>query len=446
MPGIAQPPGIPSIDPTPGPNDITSFEQAQALSTAPERSATPEPGGRSAPAASAPAAPAKEIQLSAPRDENKPDQFPQSVWDDLDKIAKPETKTEAKAEAPAAEATETTPATEPSTPDPTLEADLDKQANAFKTPKELRNAYKETLKRERALAAERESLTKRVTEFEAKLKNGDPEQVKALSTELETLRKDREALLSRVKALDFTQHPEFHDKYVQPLAKELGKAYAFVKELKLNDDATGTQRAATESDFKQLLGLPAQEAGELAEKLFGRYAATRVLNHRDRVIELKTAENEARAEASKLADESQQRASVENTQAHQKRMAVYQSRRTEIETKHADLFKAKENDTEALKVLESGRQLAQLLEDESIDDESRTKIATDLRMRGEAFGHVVLQRNRAQAQLAEALKKLAAYEKSAPRDGDAPTQLPGDAPVDPMEKSLRGLERIARPV
>lgn len=443
MPGIAQPPRI-IVDATPGSGDITSFEQAREAASAPARSETPSPAP-AAPASAAPARPpTKEIQLEAP-DPNLPNQFPQSTWDDLERISNPEVEAEVEAPAPA----------EPVAPAPTAETaltpapddtELEKQASAFKTPKELRNAYKETLKRERALQSERETLSKRVTEFETKLKNGNVEQVKALSTELETLRKDRESLLTRVKALDFTQHPEFHDKFVQPLAKELGKAYAFVKELKLNDDATGQQRAATESDFKQLLGLPAQEAGELAEKLFGRYASMRVLNHRDKVIELKTAENEARANAATLSEEFHQRQSVENTQAQQKQINVYQARREEIMTKHADLFKAKENDTEALKVLESGRQLAQLLEDESIDVESRTKIGTDLRMRGEAFGHVVLQRNRAQAQLAEALKKLEAYEKSVPRDGDHPTQAPGDGPVDPMERSLRGIEKIARAV
>lgn len=387
----------------------------------------------------------KEVHLEAP-DPNLPNQFPQSTWDDLERIVNPEAKAEARATPESAEPAPAQSVAETTLTPPADDTDLEKQASAFKTPKELRNAYKETLKRERALTAERETLSKRVSEFETKLKNGDVEQVKALNTELETLRKDRESLLTRVKALDFTQHPEFHDKFVKPLANELGKAYAFVKELKLNDDATGQQRAATENDFRQLLGLPAQEAGELAEKLFGRYASTRVLNHRDKVIELKTAENEARANAATLSEESHQRQSVESTQAHQKQLAVYQARRTEIETKHADLFKAKEHDTEALKVLESGRQLAQLLEDESIDIESRTKIGTDLRMRGEAFGHVVLQRNRAQTQLAEALKKLEAYERSAPRDGDHPTQAPGDSPVDPMERSLRGLEKIARAV
>src|SRR6187431_496025 len=70
-----------TIDPTPGPNDITSFEQAKAAAPAPQAPAEPR-----VPPPAAPSRPPREVKLSSP-DPNRANVIPQEVSDDLDRLA-----------------------------------------------------------------------------------------------------------------------------------------------------------------------------------------------------------------------------------------------------------------------------------------------------------------------------------------------------------------------
>jgi hypothetical protein len=439
--------GFASVDPTPGPEDITSFEQARAAS--PPREPVPADVQPASPAP--PATPAREVTLDSPADPDRVNQFPSSVWDDLDKIVAKgkETATSAAKATPAPEAAPAEPAAPaPETPTapataPADDSDIDATVQAVSGGiKQLREAYKATLKREKAWKAEQSELTRKATELETKLKTGDVEQVKALAAELETARAERLALEERVKVLDYTKSSEFHDKFTKPIAKALEGAYADLDEM-VTVDENGTQRKATQTDFKALLTLPLHEATTRAKQMFGDLAPE-ILAHRRSIIALKRAEQEALTTASKAADESRQRESVAATQRQQKLTELYQRERSAAEAKFPDLFKAKDGDTEAAAVFEKSRQLVNLLESPDLDDETRVKVGTAIRTRAEAFPHVVLQRNRLQAQVEALTKKLAAFEASAPDRGASPAQRPGDGPQDPWERSMKGLEDMAR--
>jgi hypothetical protein len=447
MPALQAPPAlgaVPSIDPTPGPNDITNFEQARAASPA------PEPASPAAPAPGAPAAaPRREVALSAPADSNKVNDFPEAIWEDLEARATDEngqkpaakTATQAAPEESAAEA----PATPPAADDPALEAEFEKQAAAHTTLKTVRTAYKEGLKREHKLKQEIETERKRLSELEGKLKTGDVEQLKAMTAELEAAKKATADYEAKIKALDYTQSQEFHERHRAPVAKALQAAYADLQEMLVTDERTGEQRPATEADFKALLAVPLHEATTKAKALFGDLASE-VLGHRRGIVQLKRAEQEALANAGKLAEESLQRRTAEATQRQQKLVQVYQGRRAELEQKHGDLFKAPEGDAEASKVLAAGKQLAELLEDSSLSEEQRVALGTDIRVRAEAFGYMKLRGDRALKKVAELEAKLKAFEGSQPRDGQSAPNGTPPPPSDPMDRAMKGLEKLGRPL
>lgn len=443
MPAPLAPPapgGIAMIDPTPGPTDITSFEQA--------REAAPAPAPAPAPVESTPA-PTREVQLRAPADPNRMDSYPDSQWAELESRAtgangEAKVKVEAPAPvvppAPPSETATTTPPDEA-----TLDAEFEKQLAPHTTLKAIRTAHKEALKREHKLKVEYETTQKRALELETRLKNGDVEQVKTLSTELENLRKLNSDYETRVKALDFTQSQEFHERFKQPVAKALTSAYEDLKEMTVTDERTGEQRAATEADFKALLSVPLGEATTKAKTLFGDLAGE-VLGHRRGIVQLKRAEREALDNAGKLAEEHIQRTSTESTQRQQKLQQVYQQRRAQIEQKLPELFKAADGDAEATKVLVAGRQLAELLEDPSMNEEQRVALGTDIRMRAEAFGYLKLKLDREVKRNTELTEKLKSYEVSAPREGDGPAKNPSAPSSDPWDKAMKGLDKISKPM
>lgn len=448
---------VATIDPTPGPADVTNFEQVRGGPPAPHPRTEPpaaparpaQPAARAATPAPEPAPEPEPVDTSLQRHNTIPD----STWDELEKFKTDVTGAEVKPEpaaapegdeaepAPAepAAATEEPPAAQPD--DAALDADLERQVQALTTLKAVRTAHKEALKRERQMKAEQETLRSKLTELETKIQSGDLEPVKAVTAELEAARKRAEELDAQVRVLDYTKSSEFHDKHVKPVAKALEAAYADVREMLVQTE-DGAQRPATEADFKALLTGTLTEATAKAKQMFGDLAPE-VLAHRRAIVQLERAKREAVETASKASEEALQRQSAEAAQRQQKLVSIYQQRRQEIESKLPELLKAPEGDSEAAKVLEAGRNLAAQLENPNLDDESRVRVGTDLRVRAEAFGHVVLQRNRLQAQVQALTEKLKAYERSEPRDGGTPPGGPAAEPADPMERSMKGLEKFA---
>jgi hypothetical protein len=444
-PGAAQ--TFKLVDPTPGPEDVTSFEQARAK--APAAPAAPAPAPAKAPATPSPA---REVKLDKPQDPNRAGNIPESVWDDLDKLATLDRNgTEEKPVAapepakPEEQAKVEPDKAAPEPPDDTaVEADLEKQVQAFKTLKEVRTAHKEALKRERAWKQEQETLAKKIADAEARAKAFDPEAIKATSAELETVKKRAAELESQVKVLDYTKSGEFHERHVRPLAKALESAYADLNEMTVAQE-DGTTRKATDADFKRLLSLPAQEAGEQAEKLFGKFAAGELMAHRRTVVQLERAKREAVENASKASEESRQRQTVEQAQKAEKLQGLFKQRTGELEEKFPALFKPRDGDTEGNQLLAKGHQMVQQLEAEDLTDDARVQLAAEIRYRAASYGRLYLDLQRMQKALDEANGKLKRFESSSPDRGDG-SKNGVPEPSDPWEKAHRGLEALAKPM
>lgn len=430
----AAPAAVPTIDATPGLGDLTSFDQAKAAPVPHPSLASKEPAPSPSPA------PAKgEVQLDKPADMEAMNKLPNHVEDDLANIAKGMTAKEA-----AAKSQNPDTKTEPEEPTNGEPDELEKQVQAYKTLKEVRTAHKEALKRERAWKAQENEWKAKIEQAESRLKDYNPEASKAVSEQLQAIQKERDELLEKVKVMDYQQHPEFHTKYTQPLAKAMERAYTDIKAMEIEGE-DGTRRKATESDFHALLTMAPHKAGESAEKLFGRWGAQQIVNHVQRIQELRASQQEALTNASKLAEESRQRQTVEEAQRVEKLQSVFKQRGVELETKYPDLFKAKDEDADGKAMLEKGWKLVNSLESQDISDEDRVKLAAETRYRAAAFGKLFLDNKRLQESVQELTKKLKGYENSSPKEGDGGNS-PKQEPSDPWHKAMSGLDAIARPM
>lgn len=433
---------MPVIDPTPGPGDVTSFEQVK--------------GGPPAVALGRPAP--KEVPLSAPSDPNKPLQFSKSTLEDFDalekiddqgtpkaKVVKPEAAKPTEAEKTAA-AAKTEPADPAEPSEPTAEDDpaLESQVQGFKTLKEIRTAHKELLKRERAWKKEQAELQGKWTEAETRLKSFDPEAFKATSAELEAARKRAEELESQVRTLDYTKSTEFHEKYVKPVAKVLETAYQDLTEMTVTNP-DGTVRQATKEDFQALLAMPIQAASAKAKEMFGD-AAQEVLAHRRAFIALKREERSALENASKLAEETRQRQVAEQAQHTEKFQTLYKQESQKVAEQFPDLFKEKPGDVKGNEFLQKGWAVVKALEKPDLAPEERIKLAVVAQQRAAAFPRVLYVLDQTRKQLDEALAKLKSYEASAPRETDGGNGTASAPPGDVMERAMKGLETLPRMV
>lgn len=459
MAGLMQPP---AIDVTPGPGDVTNFDQVKGQ--APARHPTLEPKPNTpAPsnAVTKPSIPSnakenvKEIQLDHPHDSNRVNQMPESVWKDLEVFGEEDAKP-----GPVKESDEPVkPSNEQESPDKpdeapveksdleppdTFETDVEKKLATMKTFKEVRAAHKEALKRERAWSREKTELAAKLSDYETRIKNGDTEHSKALAVELESAKKRTEELEARVRTLDYTQSSEFHEKYAKPVAKALESAYADLNEMSVLDE-DGNRRKATEADFKSLVGLPLEQAHARAKQLFGDLA-TEVLAHRRVVRQLEIAKREALANAEKSSEESRQRQANEQLQRSKAVQEAFKQRAGELEAKFPQLFKTREGDQEGNELLEKGHGLIRLLEDPSLADEDRVKLATEVKYRAAGYGRLLRDYRKLQAQLAEIEKRARGQERSEPREGNAaPNGVPSE-PADPMSKAFKSMESFVTTV
>lgn len=440
MPGLAAPPGMPiaaTIDVSPGPDDITSFEQARevAIDKGPPQHPTAMPATNGS---------QREITLDASADPNRSNVIPKDILDGLDDLAKvrddgSEVEKVAKADEPDVKV-EKTAATIPPAAD---DADLDKQIESHKGIKELRTAHKEALKRERAWQAEQNSLKTKLTELETRSKTIDPEVTKTLTAQIEAAEKRRAELEEQVKLLDYTKSSEFHDRHVKPIAKAYENAFSDLNEMVVQQE-DGSLRKATQADFQSIVQAPLHEAATKAKAMFGDLS-NEVLAHRRQIVQLERSRREAMETAGKAGEESRQRAQVEQAQRTERFKSAFEAKRAEVENKHPDLFKPKDGDAERNDMLAKGHKLFEALESSDLNDDQRVSIAAQVRQRAAAFGAVLLELRRAEQRATAAEAKLKGYEVSAPSDGgrSASTGSPADRPKDPMRAAEMQLEAMA---
>lgn len=283
---------------------------------------------------------------------------------------------------------------------------------------QLREAY-EKLKGEFAsTAAERDLTRKEVAEFKDKATRYE-ERIKALEAAELRAKELEERVVTydeRLRVTDYLNHPEFHEKFVKPVADAIQSAHALVAEMVV--DADGEARQATPQDFDMVLRAPnLTEASRRAKELFGPDLASTIVERRQAVLMAEKARQEAVKSAGVKSEEwlkaQQARAAEQRGRAKTEFERISQ----QLQEKYPQLYRPPEGDKDAEAARKSGEELAKLILEgqpaEMPPDQYLTNVAK-IYHRAASFPMRELMVNRLQ-QENDALKaKLAAYEKSTP--------------------------------
>ncbi len=97
---------------------------------------------------------------------------------------------------------------------------------------------------------ENSELKQKLQEYE-----GNPEQVSQFQAQIDELTKEKESLLNQIAQNDLTAHPEFKEKYQQPLDKSLGRLEAVLED------------SNTDVSVKDLLKMKKRELADSVEEI-----------------------------------------------------------------------------------------------------------------------------------------------------------------------------------
>lgn len=378
---------------------------------------------------------------------------PENITEDLLKIARKGKELVAddatKPPTPPPDGSSPTPPPEEATEELKVETDQEIEASItkFKLPKELQAAYKRNKKSISKLLTEHQSVKAEKIALETKLKDIEEGRIDVPNPKLEALQKERDEAMERVRVLDYTNHPEYSEKFIKPYQQTLESAYKSLKQLKVVEE-DGSNRPATEADFNEIAHLPLGDAAELANKKFGSTVGPLVINRKIRLDEIKEQADEARAGASAASKEfaARQQENFAKAQAQQ-RETVRKLTHEELNGKFKDLFGDKEGDTEGNGSLKRELDRFGVLFEapESLAPEARTQLAVQMRVRAANLPRALARAQAAEKEVAELRAKIAEFSASVP-SGGARTEPAGKTQpgTDPMEAAKGRLSEIAR--
>lgn len=335
---------------------------------------------------------------------------------------------------------------EPETP--ATDDEIAQKVKSFgKGPEKLRQAFQASLKRESEWIREKSELKAKLKEHETNLqafKTGAEasEAHKAKVAELERIAAERE---ERIRILDYTKSGEFSEKYQKPLEKALNNAYSDIAKMEVQME-DGQVRRATEDDFQALVKIenPAK-AGEMAERLFGKYGASEAMSHRRVVKELFQARREAIDNAATESKAIMERQSAEAVQRQQQTLARFGKEKLSIlNGQFKPLLGEREGDDEGNNMLRQNlSRFEQLISGGNTDPEAQVKIAAEIHVMASALPRALRDIKNLKAELAAAQKQLKGYGRSEPRGGERTTTGPLKTRNEsPMEAAFAGIDAL----
>lgn len=155
---------------------------------------------------------------------------------------------------------------------------------------------------------------------------------------------------------DYTQSPEYAEKFSKPWQRGHDEAYGFVEGLQVLDENGDPARQATKADFDKVMATPIQQRRQVAKALFGEDFASDIIDHAKELDRIRKGANDA------VKDHAQnfQKLDVERTLAHQKELEGYvrmkEQQRIELETELPDMFSVEhyKDQPELQKALQDG--------------------------------------------------------------------------------------------
>ncbi len=261
----------------------------------------------------------------------------------------------------------------PAVPPPRLPQDTSKPQSPPEVPDKGIKAVREALERATARVHELEAsdstskktlaeaqglltqLNGKVSTYEKEIESSYKPQIQKLA-EVEKRLQEREELL---RTKDFTTSPEWHEKYVKPVAEARRDAESLMSELLVND--VDGQRAASKEDFQAVLAAPnLNEAARRAKEMFGEEVYQSVVQHRNKILSLERSRKSAFDNAAAESVEHQKRQMADGAAYRERMRSVMVSEMQKIMDADPTVFKPSDEDKETKDALTEGLRLADL--------------------------------------------------------------------------------------
>lgn len=319
-------------------------------------------------------------------------------------------------------------------------------------PKALREAYDRNKARLKEIEeGELPATRKQKADLEAKVATYEAERAEylPLKERLKKTEEERTAYEEKLRIRDYTEHPEFHEKFVKPVAIAVESARAMVKEMVVMG-ADGNERPGNDQDFDAVLSAPnITQAMRVAKAIFGDDMGPTIFQQRNAVITAERARQAAFQSATLASKEAQDRALTSQSEAQSRRKSKYEENRKAILEKDADLFKPDPEDKETLEAYETGAAMADDFVHGNPKKSEDEFVANAALVRERAASYPVMQvkLKRATKEIEELKTRLAAFERSEPDNAGARRVAghsePNGSQSDPMDKMRTELEKVA---
>ncbi len=302
-------------------------------------------------------------------------------------------------------------------------------------------------------------LSKAEAELVELRKGGVPEEAKKSFedriTKAETRAQELEKYLHYV---DYSQTDEFKTKYVEPYNKAWNTAMSEIKELTVNDAATGGERPVVANDMLQLVNAPLARARQLAVEMFGEFADD-AMAHRKEIRSLFDAQNTALEDAKKNGQERLKQAQEDQSRLRtQLTESIKQDWEAENKTiqnheKYGTYFKPREGDDQWNNGLEKGfalvdKAFSENPADPKLTPEQRKEVIrrhAAVRNRAAAWGPMRVKMEALAAQVKALTEELGQYKELEPgAGGDRKTNAPNAPGGTAKEQMMDALKKKAR--
>jgi len=283
--------------------------------------------------------------------------------------------------------------------------------------------------------ADREAMTKRLTEAEKRAKDFEEE----------------------IRFVNYEKHPEYVEKFQKPYEQAWQRAMSELSELHIAD-GKGGKRAVVPDDLFQLTVMPLEQAREVAENAFGAFADD-VMAYRKEIKGLFAAKQQALKDAKEKGAEREKLMAEQMTQQQQAVSKFVKETWDKVNSglladeKIGTYFKPKEGNKEWNERLAKGTELVARAFNERPDDpritpEERASIIkrhAAVWNRAASWGALRHENESLQAQMAELKKELDSYKGSQPPTGGTiPDSGTPAATGSAMERMMGELRKRAK--
>lgn len=291
-----------------------------------------------------------------------------------------------------------------------------------------------------ATQKQQKELEAKVADYETKLSA-----YKGMEAKLKQVDDERGQYEERLRVIDYTQHPEFHEKFVRPVAEAMQNANLMVGEMMVQNDSG--ERPGTEQDFQAVLRSPnLTEAMRTAKVLFGDDLAGTVVGMRNQVLTAERTRLKAYETAALKSKEAMERQFTEQAETQSRLKTKYETHSKKVVESDATLAQPDPTDKEAWDAYEQGAAMAdEVVRGSQRGEDDRIANLALVRHRASVFPVLQLKMTRLQKENADLKERIAAFERSEPTNGSSKSVprdgMPGNQSIE--DQTREALQRIA---